>query len=186
MSNIEINIVTDSAEHPVTLAEVKAWLKIDHTEDDATLTGLVGSSVATIESYIKNPIITKTILYKTSCPKYDEFGEEYVHLPYTPRAVNSVNIYDKDDAANTLTTYSEFGKKIVLGSHLVEPRNNQAYQVEFTAGIAADAANTPEDIKMVIKELVSYHFEGDCCDKTLKQILSTIAGYVNYDQCAFI
>jgi|TARA_R100001163_G_scaffold2519_3_gene3917 uncharacterized phiE125 gp8 family phage protein len=186
MSNIEINIVTDSSELPVTLAEAKAWLKIDHTEDDTTLSDLIKSSVATVESYIKNPIITKTILYKTSYPKYDEYGEEYVHLPYTPTAVNSVKIYDEKNIANTLTTSSNFGKKVLLGNHYIEPRNNQAYQVEFTAGIAADAANTPEDIKMVIKELVSYFFEGDCCDKTLRQILGTIAGYVNYDQCAFI
>ena len=186
MASIEIEVITDSSEEPVTLAEAKAWLKIDHTEDDTTLSGLISASIKTVESYLKNPIITKTILYKASFPKYDDFGEEYLHLPYTPTAINSVKIYDTANTANTLTTSSNFGKKVLLGAYTVSPRNNQAYHVEFTSGIAPDAANTPQDIKMAIKELVSYYFEGDCCNKDQGKILSTISGYVNYDQCAFV
>lgn len=186
MSNIEIEIVTDSAEEPVTLAEAKAWLKIDHSDDDTTLTGLISSAVNTVEAYIKNPIITKTILYKRNDLKYDEFGDEYIHLPYTPTAISSVKIYDTTNTANTLTASSNYGKKVLLGAHTVTPRDNQPYHVQFTTGIAPNAANTPEDIKMVIKELVAFYFEGDCCNKDLKAILSTIGGYVNYDQCAFI
>lgn len=186
LANTQITVTTDSAEDPVTLTEVKSWLRIDHTEDDTKLTELILSAVKTVEKYISQAIITKTFLYKTSFSFWDDYGKEYLYLPYNPTTITSVKIYDATDTANTLTTTSQFTRKILLGEHGYSARENQAYEVIFTAGIASDASTTPEDIKIVIKEVVSYFYEGDCCKKDLGQILSTLNGYVNMNYIGII
>lgn len=178
-ANTQITVTTDSAEDPITLTEAKAWLRIDHTEDDTKITELIKSAVKTVESYIDQAIITKTYLYVTSFTFWDEYGKEYLYLPYSPTTITSVTIYDANDTANALTTTSSFTRKILLGVHGYSARENQAYHVAFTAGVAANASLTPEDIKICLKEVVAYFYEGDCCNKTLDQILSTVAGYVN-------
>ena len=179
---MQITVVTESAESPVTLAEVKAWLKVDHNEDDAQLTELINSAVKTIESYINAPIILKTILFAVDNYYVDDDYQFCIYLPYNPIAISFVKIYDKENVANTITDYEQYSKKIVICSTIAS-RSNQGYEVQFTSGIAADAMTTPADIKTVIKEIVAFYYD-DCCDKDLNKMLSTLGGYINFSQLA--
>jgi len=184
-SNIDIQIVTDSAEEPISLAEAKAWLKIDTTDDDTVLTGLITSAVRDLEAYVKQPLISKTILYKTSYAHVDLDNEEFLYLPYTPTNTPTVTLYDLDNNSNNVTTATLFGKKLLLGNHAITVRNDQGYHVQFTAGIAADQNNTPELIKMVMKSLVEYYYERNCgLDKNM--ILSAAASYINMNQISYV
>jgi uncharacterized phiE125 gp8 family phage protein len=177
---MQITVVTDSAEAPVTLAEVKQWLKIDHTEDDAKLTELIESAVNTIENYINNPIITKTVLYVTDNYIIDGNGDVVLYLPYIPSALDFVRVYDIDDTATTITAYNRYTRKIVFTEYpTLTVRLNAGYQVQFDAGIASNASTTPADIKTVVKEIVAYFYD-NCCDRNLGQILQSISGYINF------
>lgn len=181
---MQITVVTDSTETPVTLTEVKQWLKIDHSEDDAKLLELVKSAVNTIENYINNPIITKTILYVTDNYLIDDNGDMVLYLPYNPTAVSFVKVYDINDTATTITAYNRYTKKIVFSEYpTVTIRLNAGYQVQFTAGIASNASTTPADIKIVLKEVIAYFYD-DCCDKDLSKILANLSGYINVSQLA--
>lgn len=183
-TNASITVTTPSAEEPITLAEAKAWLKITTTDDDAVLTGLITSAVRDLESYVKQPLITKTFLYKTSYSHTDLDGEEFLFLPYVPTNTPTVTLYDLSSGSNVLTTSTTYGKKVLLGDHGITVRNDQGYHVSFQAGIAADQANTPELIKMVMKSLVEFYYERNCgLDKN--QVLSAAASYINMQQIAY-
>lgn len=181
---MQITVVTDSAETPVTLTEVKQWLKVDHSEDDNKLLELIKSAVNTIETYINNPIITKTILYVTDNYIIDSNGDMVLYLPYVPTAVTFVKVYDMDDTETTITAYKRYTRKILFTEYPTNTvRLNAGYQVQFTAGIASNASTTPADIKIVLKEIVAYFYD-DCCDKDLSLILQNLSGYINLSQLA--
>lgn len=179
---MKISIITDSAETPVTLSEVKQWLKIDSSDEDTKLLELVKSSVNTIETYINNPIITKTILYATDNYIVDSNGDMVLYLPYVPTAINFIKVYDINNTATTITAYKQYTRKIVFTEYPTHTvRLNEGYQVQFTAGISSNSSTTPADIKIVLKEIVAYFYE-NCCDKDLNSILKNLSGYINLSQ----
>jgi uncharacterized phiE125 gp8 family phage protein len=178
---MRLSVVTDSAELAVSLAEVKSWLKIDHNEDDDKLNELIKSATVTIESYINQAIITKTFLYVNDNFVLDENYDIAIYLPYTPINISFFKIYDTENTENTITDYQRYNRKIVFNDLSVTPRINEAYQVQFTAGIASNALTTPKDIKIVLKEIVAFFYD-DCCDKNLGDILKNLSAYINFEQ----
>jgi uncharacterized phiE125 gp8 family phage protein len=178
---MRLSVVTESAEYAVTLTEVKAWLKVDHSEDNDKLTELIKSATITIESYINQAIITKIFLYVTDNVAIDSNYDTAIYLPYAPTAVSFVKVYDTNNDANTITTYERYNRKIVFTDLDVTARENEAYQVQFTAGIASGASTTPANIKIVLKEIVAFFYD-NCCDKTLSDILKNLSGYINFEQ----
>lgn len=181
---MQITVVTDSAETPLTLTEVKHWLKVDHNDDNGKLTELIASAVKTVENYINNPIISKTLLYVTDNYVIDRNGDMVLYLPYLPTSVAFLKVYNVDDVDTTITAYNRYGIKIVFTTHPPSTvRLNAGYQVQFTAGIASNASTTPADIKIVIKEIVAYFYD-DCCGKNLSSILQNLSGYINLNQLA--
>jgi uncharacterized phiE125 gp8 family phage protein len=178
---MRLSVVTESAETAVTLSEVKAWLKIDHTEDDDKLEELISSATVTIESFINQAIITKTFLYVTDNIVVDENYDMALYLPYQPISMSFVKVYDTDNTANTITDYERYNRKIVFTDLDITPRANEAYQVQFTAGVASNATTAPADIKIVLKEIVAFFYD-DCCNKSLTDILKNLSGYINFEQ----
>jgi uncharacterized phiE125 gp8 family phage protein len=178
---MRLSVVTESAELAVTLSEVKSWLKIDHNEDDDKLYELIKSATVTIESFINQAIITKTFLYVVDNTVIDDNYDIAIYLPYIPISISFVRVCDTENTANTITTYEKYSRKIIFTDLNVTPRTNEAYQVQFTAGIASNATSTPRDIKIVLKEVVAFFYD-NCCDKTLSDILKNLSHYINFEQ----
>jgi len=184
MPNVQIDVVTDAIEQAVTLAEAKAWLRVTHSEDDAVIAELIGSATNSIETFLNNPIITKTFLYKNDGYLVDQDSKCFLVMPYYPSAIDWVKVYDKTDTATTLTTTKTYGEKILLGEHGISARDNHAYQVQFQSGIAANAANTPQDIKIVMKEIISYAYDGACNESDMNKLLANLSCHMNFNQLA--
>jgi uncharacterized phiE125 gp8 family phage protein len=170
--------------YPISLSEVKQWLKIDHNEDDDKLNELIASAVNTVETYINNPIIIRSLLYVTDNYQIDDNCDMVLYLPNIPTSISFVKVYDLSDNEIVVTNYDLFLRKIVLNEFYTSVRKNSGFQVQYNAGIAIDALTTPADIKIVLKEIVSYFYD-DCCDKNLSSILMTLSGYINLSLMAF-
>jgi hypothetical protein len=91
----QIKVITDVATEPVTLAEVKAWCRIDddYVSDDAQLNLLISSARELLEQETNIGFAPRTLeLQWNGCP---------VEMPYSPTgAITSVKNKDGD----TLTT----------------------------------------------------------------------------------
>lgn len=175
---MKISIITESAELPVTLAEVKAYLKVDSTADDDMLNELINTAVNMVETYLHCFIITKTVLYAADYI-HVENGESVLHLPYPLGAIDFIKTYNDAGTATTVTNYKQFNNKIIFSTAPQSVRLNEGYHIQYDTGIAVDAESCPADIKIAIKQVVSIFY--DCCDLSINTIMNNISrhAYLN-------
>lgn len=87
------------ASEPVTLAEAKAQCRVDGTDEDTQIGGLISAAREYVENYTGTAIVSRTITVK--CDHFDDF-EMVPALPL--RTVSSVAYVDEAGASQTLAT----------------------------------------------------------------------------------
>ena len=56
-----IDIVTAAASEPITLAEAKDFLRVDHSDDDTLISELITASRQMCEEYTRRILVTTTV-----------------------------------------------------------------------------------------------------------------------------
>jgi len=169
-------------QEPVTLQEVKEFLRLEDSVDERNLQPMVESSRRYAEEYLNRSLMSQTlILYLDGfSERYDPLWEgikvgpymnyykDYVVLPKPPVAsVTSVITYDDADTATTFAaskyyvdTASE-PARIVLRTGESFPtalRVANAIQVTYVAGHSSPY-NVPEPIRLGILQHTAYLYE---------------------------
>lgn len=90
--------LTGPAEEPVTIAEARAYLRLDGEDDDAVVAACVTAARQACESFTGRSLISQSWqLY------LDRWPEGAVVLPRPPlQTVTAINVYDSDGAATAL------------------------------------------------------------------------------------
>lgn len=173
----------------VSLDEVKAWLKIEGTDEDTLLTSLIASATAECEAYAGLSFITRSRIVKLS-----SFSGRDIILPYGPvTALTSIAYVDEDDAAGTVASgdYSLDIASALARVRVTEtwPYTNRTLSnvvVTYVAGYA-NAAAVPEIIKTAIKKKVALDYEkrGDSAEDSdaWMRTLDPIKVYWNAEYC---
>jgi hypothetical protein len=179
-------LVTAPATEPVSLTDVKTFLRIDGTADDAILTMLIASARRMAEEYTKRALITQT--WKLVMDRFSEWDDVlppgYYQAP-TPFLVNgsqaiqlsrqpiqSITSIKTTDTANTQTTVSvatytldTATGRVLLNEGYSWPsslRNNSAVEIAFVAGWAS-AALVPDPIKQGIIQHIAASYTNKVC-----------------------
>ena len=186
-----LTVVTPPATEPVTLTEAKAWARIDGTDDDAILTGLVTAARMAAEEYLRRTLITtvrKLTLDLADSPFGNCYSEGTYDLPVTAlygglpatvelpkgpaQSITSVVTYDLSDAASTYSAnyyrIDAAGDRLVLNYGSVWPSNLRpvaACAITYAAGYGTASA-VPQPIKsgMLIHVASLYEQRGMCED----------------------
>lgn len=150
---------------PVSLAEAKAHLRVEHDADNLLISGLIAAARETVEAETGRQLVTATWTLKL-----DEFptDEEEIVIRHPPlSSVSSITYLDADGASQTFNSSSYqvdttgvFGR-IVLAPDaswpVTESDRINAVTVTFIAGQAV--ASVPEAAKVAIKFLVGHWYE---------------------------
>lgn len=112
-------LVTPPAERPLTLAEVKAHLRVDHDEEDALIGGLLDAAVSHLDGW--RGILGRCLVTQTW--RQDFAGWADLWLPFPDVQGATVTYRDGAGAAQTVDT----------GDVLVEPWGGR-YGVRFVSG----------------------------------------------------
>lgn len=161
---IGLELVTPPVGEPVTLAEMKAFARVEHSDDDALLQGLIAQARQWVEDCTGRALLPQTWrLWLDAWP-----DSAALELPKPPlRSVTTVTIYAADDssavwnAANYQVDSAALPGRLVLRggqSWPVQGRTAQGIRIDFVAGYA-DAASVPEPIKLALRQLALHWYE---------------------------
>ena len=148
---------------PVTTAEAKLHLRVDHGDEDAYIDTLVATARQHIELVTRRAMVDTTFTLKM-----DAFPTE-IRPPRSPlSSVSSITYVDTDGDTQTLSasvysvdTDTEPGR-ISLAFNQSWPdirEQNNAVVVTFVAGYGSAATNVPAALRETVKLLTAHYYE---------------------------
>jgi uncharacterized phiE125 gp8 family phage protein len=176
-----LQIVTPPAVEPVSLAEAKAHLRVDTTDDDSLIKSLIIAARAYCENYTGRQFITATLKltldgFPDALDKNDLAGDggyvikdDAILMP-RPRLISVTGITYIDMAGATQTLSSSVYKvdtqrepgRLGLAYNQTWPIARDeinAVAITFAAGYGASANDVPQTVKQAMLLLIGHWYE---------------------------
>lgn len=156
-------IYTQPATEPVTLQEVKDYLRLDGNDHDSNLTALIASCRQWCEQFQNKAYITQT--WETYLDKW-EFPirlarpplQNITHIKYTTSDGTLLTWASTEYAVDAITEPARvvLAYNKTIPSEVLAPIN--AIQIRYVTGYGS-AASVPESVKLALKMMIAYRFE---------------------------
>jgi uncharacterized phiE125 gp8 family phage protein len=151
-------IVNSPTVEPLTLAEAKHWLRVDHNDDDGLISSLITAARERIEARTGRTLIAQ--LWRVVLDQWPVGGR--LALPIMPvLSVTAVRILDSNNSPATVasTLYSlEAGLEpaILVVSTVPQPgRLRNGIEIDVVAGYGTTAAQCPQPLRQAMRLLVA-------------------------------
>lgn len=140
-----------SITEPVLLVDAKAWMKVDHDDENDLIELLITAARQDIENYCSIKLVDSSVVAFVSVKDSDE---EYLQFPYAIRSMIDESSIDvnyltkgEDDELQVLDEDYYF-------EHGISFSGTGKYRIEYDVLVTA----VPESLKEAIKMLVAYRF----------------------------
>ena len=160
---MKITVINPAGVGPVSLETARDHLRVDSTDEDAYIAGLILAATSAAEAYSGLRLMTQTLEVR-----YDTFpADGVIKIPACPvQSITSVQYYDADGVQQTLSastywadTHGMSPRVIAKGSFpAVEAGRPSAVTVRFVAGYA-DPALVPDGIKQAVLLTLGHFYE---------------------------
>ena len=158
---MDLNVVTDIATIPITLAEVKDHLNIDFNSADNKLRNLLESAFREVELFTQKALKAKTVIQS-----YTEINGT-IELAFTP-VQSIVSVTDSDLV--TITDYTSSFDNTKISAY-----SASGIVITYTAGYST----LPSDLKNAILDIIAVDYDDTVADKrlALKEVKDRIRHY---------
>lgn len=160
-------VTTAPAEAVISTADAKAWLRVEHSDDDALIDAIVSAVTAMAQNYLSQSFVTQTIT-----EVFDSWmnapDAQVLNLTMNPvQSITSISYVDSDGNTQTLSAsdyaLNNYAKraKITPAYGITWPTTRliaNPISVIYTAGYG-DAEDVPEDIKLALKLMLADAYE---------------------------
>lgn len=153
--------------YPISLAEAKAHLKVDHTAEDAYIMALVKAVCTRTEGYLGRPLLNTQFQWVM-----DAFPCSTVMYVPKPKlvSIDSITYLASSDGNTTSWGSTYYNVDTISEPGRLEPAYNEtwptnvrtqnnAVTVKFTAGYGTTTTDVPEDILLGMKLLLASAYE---------------------------
>jgi uncharacterized phiE125 gp8 family phage protein len=155
-------LLTPPAIEPVSLAEAKAFLRIEHDDDDDVLTALIAAARGYVEAQTRRALVTQQ--WRLTFDAWPRSGRIDVR-PAPLQSLDAVNVYDDDDAAQEVDA-AAFVVDVAGASLAFAPgalpqpsRRAAGIALDITAGYGDAAIDVPEPLRQAIRLLVAHWYD---------------------------
>lgn len=154
-----LKLVTPPKSEPLTLQEVKEYLRVDGMDLDETIYGLIIAAREYCETFQNRVFVTQT--WELSL---DDFPHMPLKLPNAPlQSVSSITITSVDGAVTNFTDFvvdeTSVPGRIVLKNGTswpnVQLKEVNGVKIQFVAGYQ----EVPETVKQAMKIFIAHRFE---------------------------
>jgi uncharacterized phiE125 gp8 family phage protein len=179
-------LLTPPAVEPVTLAEAKAYLRIDNDDDDAVISALIAGARSHVEAQTRRALITQTWrLVRDAWP-----GDGRVAVVPSPlRQITAARVYRLDVITQTLDLQAFVANaaatpaiiSFLTWSLPVPGRPAAGIEIDVEVGYGDDPADVPEPLRQAIKLLVAHWYENRgliAVGQTLALLPATVAALI--------
>lgn len=185
-----IKVITpfsDNSEKVISLADMKSYLRVDTTSEDALINDLIDVATDMIKQYTRRAIITETLELILDRPsnsgadELDRLGDgvhnttrqsaqgwtNEVDLPFIPiQSITSIKTYDTTNAESAMTStdyeLDGDGGRIYLDTGISWPsslRDREAMKIRYVAGYGSSPQDIPPAIRQALRMLVAHMYE---------------------------
>lgn len=158
-------LLAGPAAEPVTLAEAKAFLRVDGTAEDSFIGTLITAARLHVEGTTGRALLAQS--WRTVCDDWPE--DRTVKLPVGPiMSLGEIRVYDMEGMATilALAQFQSETKSMPARIHLPATiagmpvlRDRAAIEIDYVAGYGNDVADVPQDLRQALLMLVGYWFE---------------------------
>jgi len=154
---------TDPSIEPVTIAEAKTHLQIEHDDDDLYIKSLIEAARVEFEGNTDRALITQTVTVEFDSGDINVMSAIFPIRPVI--TLTSFKYYTSDGVATAWTDGSDFYtygldpmKLVPDNSLFIAERRSQAFQMIASCGYGATADTVPKDIRDALLTRVSDRF----------------------------
>jgi uncharacterized phiE125 gp8 family phage protein len=146
-------LISKPSNLPVTLAEAKAHVRVEHSEDDSLIAGLIESATSYLDGY--TGILGRALIMQTWRQDFAGFCEKMRLSLYPAQSVSSVTYVDSAGVSQTLSAGAYMLRTDELGAY-VSPTPSVAWPVGLEANsivsvtYVAGEAQAPAAIKQAV------------------------------------
>jgi uncharacterized phiE125 gp8 family phage protein len=160
-----LSLVTSPPVEPISLAEAKAHLRVEHDSEDVLIDIIIGAARGAAEEYTQRALVTQTWDLKL-----DGF-DDVIEVPRPPlQAITSVKYVDQNGTLQTLSAATDYQVDLPDGPYAQPGRIMPAYQMTWP--IARKVFNAIE-----VRFVAGYGFAADV-PKQIKQAMLLIIGHL--------
>jgi uncharacterized phiE125 gp8 family phage protein len=174
---MSLQLTSPPAQEPVSLAEAKAWLRVESGNDeDGLITSLIAAARVRCEWHTGRAFVTQGWTLWL-----DDIGDGAIALPLPPLiAVGAVTQYGADDSEAVLDAsgyqVDAPGGRLVFAAPHAGLRAVNGVAIAFTAGYG-DAAAVPAPIKTAILQSIAWLYDHRGGDGLPDAALALLAPY---------
>jgi uncharacterized phiE125 gp8 family phage protein len=157
-------LLSGPAVEPVTLAEAKAYLRVEHDDDDDVIAALIAGARVHVEAQTRRALITQSWrIVRDDWPK----GGRIALLPVPLRALTAARVYRLDGTTQALDTAAfivEAGSAPAIlsfasGALPAPGRIAAGIELDIETGYGDAPADVPGDLRQAIKALAAHWYE---------------------------
>jgi len=176
-------LLTAPAVEPVTLDEAKAFLRVEHNDDDEVIAALVAGSRIHIEAQTRRALITQG--WRLSADAWPADGRFPVR-PAPLKALAAARVFDFESVAQNIDTQAfvaDLANSALIFAPWAVPapgRLAAGIELDVTVGYGDAAIDVPEALRQAIRLLTAHWYEnrGLAAVGTVTVLPSTVAALI--------
>jgi len=172
-------LLSAPAVEPLTLDEAKAYLRVEHDDDDLTIAALIAGSRIHVETQTRRALITQTWrLIRDSWPA----GGKLFLSPSPLQEILAARVYESDGSTLDIDVQAFVADKpgaVVAFAPWAVPLPGRVVggiEIDVRAGYGDTAAAVPEPLRQAIRLLVAHWYENRSARAGALPIAVTPAG----------
>ncbi len=150
------------AAEPVSLAEAKAFLRVEHNDDDAVIAALIAGSRIHIEAQTRRAMVTQH--WRLSFDSWPEDGRVAV-VPAPLQELTAARVYDFNNVAHAVDVQNfvpDLGTSALAFAPWAVPapgRLAAGIALDVTLGYGAAGTDVPEPLRQAVRQLTAHWYE---------------------------